>query len=653
MPEPRDPPIGSLAVGLALLCACLPVVWAPDIAVQVVGVAGEVPRYLPWSAPLLLYVAAPIVTLSAFVFFLAPSLLASLAFARPRGFAEWILLSLGGSTCLSISFPALAQAVGAQSRGGKLAIWAGLSALAWCALAAQERWGDASPPPALVPRDRRRLGWSLSIVFAGVALLLPKLFWEDFNLDGLEAYEFGRSLERGVLPSWEMSRGVFGMYANFWTHAYPNHWFLTALGDGEWAIRLPFFLWLVGVLNALMVLIEHASTRALVAAEEAALVLGVACFATVMSFNATYEPFYSDIAEPSATDTLWMFLFLSTCAALWTRRRIVFFVFGLLTYGSSAGGLLLLGLLTLGWALFARADRATILDAAVLVACCGAIGLIHRLISPVVFGHVNDQFSPFNLLRRFFPPTLTEFVRLNALLLPSGILPAVSLLWTRRGDAITRSLAFIAASYFGALYVQAWTNLHQFVPSMLLPLAVFWRLHLQAPRVVQRVLLPVSGVAALVAIQLSLPPHFEIHRVVRKLGTITEVRVGDYADDYPTALRAARSLDALFSPKYRLSYPQQPFGVDSATWLHYASREKPAGFEARYVIQSADTPAPVGAARVATQDGFAVYVADLAAWKADARPTFPRVCQSPVYEPIYRHTYEFFRAWAERQRAGS
>src|SRR5262249_22076269 len=146
-------------------------------------------------------------------------------------------------------------------------------------------------------QDARRLLWILGAALLAVAVLLPKIFWENFNLDGIEAFEFGRSLSTHLLPYWEIQDWVFGFYHNFVVFAYPNHWFITLFGPYEAAARLPFVLYLVVLFATLLLLIERGATRPLTGLEEAALWLGLALYTVVQTYNTNYEPFFADLAE--------------------------------------------------------------------------------------------------------------------------------------------------------------------------------------------------------------------------------------------------------------------------------------------------------------------------------------------------------------------
>ncbi len=137
-----------------------------------------------------------------------------------------------------------------------------------------------------------------------------------------------------------------------------------------------------------------------------------------------------------------------------------------MSYMASPGGLLLLGILAVtivlgkspGWQRQVRT-----LSCVILV--CILIGIIYEVLyNRLLLGGVNNQFSAYNMLRRLYPPALTEFARFNALLFPSGFLPAISLLLVRRKDPEAWALSGVTFLFFVVLYLQAWTSLHQFTP---------------------------------------------------------------------------------------------------------------------------------------------------------------------------------------------
>src|SRR5262245_12935728 len=644
-------------IPLSLGLGCLPSLLGHETVARVSTMyrlsTGSHP-YLQVSEAGLLYVITPAVVASSFVLFLFPGATIAVALGQARSAAEWIVLAFGCSLVLSIALGTVARLVFGGPLASRLLLpfWLGAAALGWAIFILRMSRGIVLTSPFVRWADLRRILWMIGIPFVGAATLVPKIFWENFNVDGIEAFEFGRSLTTHLLPYWEIQDGIFGFYHNFLLFAYPNHWFITLFGPVEAAARLPFLLYLVVLFAVLILLIEWTSVRRLSGIEEGALLLGLASYTVVQVYNTNYEPFFADIAEMAATDTLWVICFLSTCYALWTGQSGWFWVFGLMTHMASPGGLFLLAALLPATFFSPAPERGKQLMAIaqVIGVCLLMTAAYEILYNPLVVDRVNNQFSAKNMLRRLYPPSLTEFIRFNALVFPSGILPALSLLAVRRKDQASWVIAGTTVVYFAGIYLQAWTALHQFTPVMVLPLVVFWRRYLDSSRAMQMWVLPAVGLTTVLSFLLSLPRHFQINQAVREFGQATLYKVGDYERSYERSIRGGSSLSALLPANYRLQYPNQPWGTDSPSWIYYAAREKPPDTTINYVVQPASEPLPFGLERVMTRDGVSVYVRDREVWRRDRERELPRVNQSALYEPIYRRTYQFFREYVERMQ---
>lgn len=653
--ELSDLRLWSLPLGMVLCWLPALLGWGVVARVsEMYGLATGPHPYVQLTHAGLLYVIMPIVVISSFVLFLSPGAIVILAMGQARRLLEWVVLAFGTSTILLIILGTGFKLIfrSPLSLPALLSIWIGTAVLASLVVIYRSR-GASISWPAVGWVDVRRILWMLGATYLGVVTLLPKIFWENFNLDGIEAFEFGRSLTNHVLPYWEIQNGVFGFYQNFIIFAYPNHWFITLFGPFEAAVRLPLVFFVVMLFAALTLLIELGSKRALSALEEAALWLGLALFTVVQVYNTNYEPFFSDMGETAAPDTLLMVFFVSACYALFTGRLKWCLIFALMTYLAGPGGLLLLVALAGVILVYKSPDRGRQLKTlGVAILVCLIIGVLYQLVyNPTVLGGVKDQFSTRNMLRRLIPPTLTEFVRFNALIFPSGILPALFFLTLRRkSDSLAWIFAGCTLLYFGVIYLQAWSALHQFTPVMVLPLIVFWRQYLSFSLRLQRWLLPALAATTIFALVLSLPRHFQINLAIRQFGLATEYKVGSYDKSYEQAVRSDDALYALLPENYRLQYPDQPWGADPPSWLYYSNRIKPKGTVINYVVQSASDPPPPMFTQVAVKDGNSVYVRDLQVWQRDRNQELPKVAGSPLYEPILRRTYRFFREFVERKQ---
>lgn len=649
-------------IGVCLGVSSLPALLGRQLIAEVASLhhlAASSSPYFQVSHAWPLYVLAPLVSVSGMVLFLTPGALLVLAFGRVRNALEWVLLAFGSSIVLTILLGSVAKIlVGPPlTTHSLLLLWLGTAGLAWLFLAFRLSKEAEICFPLTERAQVRRLFAMLAAALLGVAALTPKIFWENFNLDGIEAFEFGRSLTTHLLPRWEIQDGIFGFYHNFVLFAYPNHWFITLFGPIEASVRLPFILYLVVLFAALILLIELRSPRLLSWLEEAVIWLGLALYTVVQAFNTNYEPFFADLAEMAATDTLVIALFLSSCYLLWTNRFAWFWAVALMTCLAGPGALLLFVALAAVTLIVRPENWWSIAKTTVLFICAWVlVGLSYELLyNRLVLDGINNQFSARNMLRRLYPPTFTEFARFNALLFPCGVIPLLSFLAVKRKDFQTLMVVGVTLIYFVVMYLQAWTSLHQFTPIMVLPLVVFWRIYLQESARMQRWLLPAVASSIAVCLYLSIPQHFQINNATREFGQATEYRIGDYENQYELAANAGKNLSALLPEDYRMRYPEQPWGTDSFTWLYYATREKASGTKINYIIQPTSEPPPTSATAVLTKDGISVYVRDFASWQKDRAQEVPKVVVSPLYEPILRRTYEFFRdyvATKERKTRG-
>jgi hypothetical protein len=594
-------------------------------------------------------VVAPVVVVSSFVLYLSPGAILAIVWGKARNVGEWVVFAFAFSLALTVALSTTAKVLFRPpvTSNTLLVLWLGATAVAWLFLGYRLNQAADLPCPVAGWTDVRRILWMVAAALVGVSVLLPKIFWENFNLDGIEAFEFGRSLTTHMLPYWELQDGVFGFYHNFMLFSYANHWFITLVGPFEAAVRLPFILYLVVLFAALLLLIEIGSARKMSALEEAVVWLGLVLYTVVQSFNTNYEPFFADLAEMAATDTRVIALFLSACYALWVDRQKWFWILALMTCLAGPGGMLLIGALAVVL-LIVRPENwlPKLKTVGAFMIAWVVIGLTYEVFYNQLLLHgINNQFSAKNMLRRLFPPTFTEFVRFNALLLPCGVIPVLSFLAARRKDSLGLAVVGITIIYFGILYLQSWTALHQFTPVMILPLVVFWRTYLRSSGSAQKWLLPALAISTACSLFFSLPQHFQINQATREFGQATEYRIGDYERSYEVTARGSKSLSALLPEDYRMKYPEQPWGTDPYSWIYYATRPKDPGATVNYIVQRDSDPQPPLTTQVMAKDGISVYVRDLEVWQRDRARDLPRVVVSPLYEPILRRTYQFFRLY--------
>jgi hypothetical protein len=308
------------------------------------------------------------------------------------------------------------------------------------------------------------LGWTLLTIVALTGILWPKLAHEGLNGDGTEAYELARSLEHHPVPRWDLERwdgpGRFGTPAvnPFLTNSYVVWAGMAVMGRGELAARLP----LVPAVVIAFVLAGSLASRpgrsgwAYLAAVAALYVLWNA-------YYVGYEPPFTDLAEPAATDTLMVALFLAGFAqvlagAAWVGVGSLVLA-GFVLY--SAPVLTLPALAALG--VWTRRWRPILLY-------CGAGALAAG--AALAYGAASGDLADWaRQVRSEYWYDLVDQTRRSAtgrfaglLLLLTGALPLVAVARWRRLSASSRALTCAAGFYLGVALLSSYKNLHYLAP---------------------------------------------------------------------------------------------------------------------------------------------------------------------------------------------
>lgn len=588
--------------------------------------------YWPGALALELWLWAPLVALSACALFLAPGLALAAACGAASGLGRWLMCALAASL---VSVSALACALGLWApelgRGAPFGWCVALfAALLWSGVLLRSARGAPLPWP---PRVAPSLAPALFVPFALFALLGPKFHWESFNGDGVHAFESIRLLLVQPVPFWPEAagdiRGFPGLTSMLF--AFPGAWFVRLLGENEGAARVSVALYLAGVFGAVAALVEHA--RGALRASEAWLIWGaLALYLLVMAFSASYDPYSADIALPATQDTLLAACVLGAIASSLRGERAWTALFTLLSYTSLPSGLMLLGLwLVAAWLCVRPRPTAGLATLGLtLVACVAATRVAPALLDALGLPRPGGEYE--SLLSRFAYLQVADLRRTLFALAPCGIVPGLALLAWRRFDGVSRALALVALGYFVFFYVQAYVSLHHFVPAMLLPLAAFWRSGFAAePTSAPRTRLAVAAGLAL-SLWLSWPASWTPLVHARHIGERLQARVEGYERSAPASLAAASALRHLFPPGLAPQVPGESYGGSPYIWNRYANR---AGDEraptANYWLAPEQLEPPPGAERVASENGFALYVRSREEWSADAHKPLPHPPGAALY----------------------
>ncbi len=471
----------------------------------------------------------------------------------------------------------------------------------------------------------------IGAVFA--AAFLPELFWQDISDDGFEAVEIGRALQWVVVPRFPVSSGFLGLGIGMITMAWSNHWWMLVLGPIEAAARLPITLHAGALTAGIAVLTELGAGRRLLAREWMALTSAVACVLIVLSFNASYGLYFADISSPPAFEAMVVALFCGMLYTAWTKQWSWFLLFG--TLGALARPTaLLVGVLAAAAMWLVVRDRrgdAVRLGVYTVVAFLLAYVSYEVVAARALRETAGIGYQSGGLLGRFRFLTISDPVRLLWVILPAGIAPWLAMLAWRWQDPFARVITIVSIAYAVLFLPLAFTNLHQFVPAMLLPLIVYWRLALRQPPAWRWTVVATMG--CLLSLATALPRDRRIDRVSRATGTAIDYRIGRFDGDfaaYREALRASESVLSILPRDWRSDLTEGRSGEREL--LYYAMQPKPPNTQINYVIQRPDAPPPAAMTPIDSGKGWSAFVADTARWRAARAQTSSLRWRRPAYD---------------------
>lgn len=584
------------------------------------------PYFVPHEA-LLLYVGAPAAVTACVAALVMPGVLFVLAIGGESRVGAFLLKSFGAAYALRVGAHSVALLTFADRLS--FAWFAGLELVLDASLAAlvirrasrgTVRW------PFGTRTEIRRLVTALVIPAVLVTTLLPLFFWQDFNGDGVEALEIGHSLSWYIVPRFPNPMGFGRVGAGMISMAVPVHWFVQLVGPIEAAARLPLALYLPVLYAALIELIEWNASRRLRFGEEAVLVLALATYAAAMCFNATYDPYVTDVASPSAFDTLSALCFAGSILYVWQRDVRWLLLFVAIGMFARPTELILLGALAIGVALVGNSRRAHLRTIAWGAALCVAIVLLN---DGLWLRHVTG-FAHFGGLKRWQYLTLTDVSRFLYVAVPGGLLPFLALALWNKQDREARQLTVACVIYFLLFYVQSFVALHHFVPAMLFPIAVFWRtrFRLHAPWVTGA-----TAVATAACLWASLPRQFHMVRTARQVGCETSYTAGDDPNDRPSdpaSVVQRDLLDALFILNQGVQ-PDRGLRLSAAQIYYYAMRCRADPATAQYIVLPAGAAPPAGTVRIAQNASASLFVRDVAAWQRERTRATLTDWRSPLF----------------------
>jgi hypothetical protein len=450
------------------------------------------------------------------------------------------------------------------------------------------------------------------------AFTWPKLAHEGLNGDGTEAYELARSLEAHPLPRWDLERwegpGRFGTPAvnPFLTNSSLVWAGMAVMGRGELAARLPLVpaLVIAAVLAGGLVSRPGPSGWVYLAAVASLYFLWNA-------YYVGYEPPFTDLAEPAATDTLMIALWLAGFTAIVGGAEAVgvasLVLAAFLLYSApvlTVPALAVLGQKTRRWRPLLLYCGSGALAAAAALAYGARSGDLADWVRQVRSEYWYDLVDQ---ARRSSTGRFT-----GLLLLSTGGLPLLAAARWRRLSVTSRALSCGAALYLALTLLSSYKNLHYLapLPFLLAPAA------LEAAGIRWRV---AATVLVATAFLLSWPTHHATHRETVELGRQSCVEGMGYEE-------ASLAGDVLYSAFARTGQAER-FAVGKHTFVRYALEQDGRECVFRLAPSAAEGWIPVAGREVtfSTRDPEAYARRRLMQPPVPASPLFPRA--SPVALP--------------------
>jgi hypothetical protein len=309
---------------------------------------------------------------------------------------------------------------------------------------------------------------------------------------------------------------------------------------------------------------------------------------------------------------------------------------------------MVLGLLAVAIFLVMRAERKKLL--ALIISAIGLCLVIALLYDKVYIPRIASAgavgYESLSALERMRYIRLIDFQRLNFGVFPSGILPFFSLLLYPWQDRLARTITLVIAGYFGIFFFQGYVALHHFVPVMILPLIVFWRLILSHRVPFRRGLYAATAVAGAVALFLALPRSFDLNHVIREIGQKMIIRIGDYETDHQAQVAHDTLFFKLFAPDWDVEDASQELITGYNSLIYYGSLPKLTGAPINYIVQSSQDLAPAGFTPIAQDDSAVIYVRDLDEWSRDRYRPLRTDTRSPLFT-LPRSTLFNYFYWRE------
>ena len=591
IPEALFNRLGLLTAVSLLLCAMAPGIVAYTVGLYDFAVSSG-PYFVPQQA-LVLYLAVPLVMLGLIISILSPGLFLAARFVSTPTFSTWLLSGFGFSFLL-VSFAAGLGEFATQRLFLDRAFIVLLTLINLaCYLIAKSDRAERTLAGIAWRKHRHEITAMIALPVVILVFFLPKFFWENLNGDTAHVLFSSKLLLGSMNPYWPETGGPYASDPGFATSLtnYANAWFLRLFGETEFSIRALVLICMPVLFTAFMALIRHGKNQINEARTVlfVALALGLASF--VFMYSAAYDPYRADMATPMAREMLLMICYFGFILFYLEKRVWLTALFSTLTVLVVPSGMPLLGFWVAASVVCLR--PIPIRMAAITVASV-FVCLVVSVLLPIILGAYGQpvpggEFHSGGIINRLKFVTFHQIHRIAYMLLPVGIVPALSMLWIRHQDRVSMALTLVVLMYFGLFYFQAYRILlHHFIPAILIPVIILWRYDLmQGERHKKTMAAGLTGALAL-ALILSLPSSFRIHTESRAFGQMLHLAdtLETKAEEVDRLGQSHQLIELIVPPMQCSSDPYNEFYVAPGTMYYYAQRSErpnpPINFVIRY-----------------------------------------------------------------------
>lgn len=611
--------------------------WALGSIVGMHALAGHATPYLIPEKFWLFNVVGPLSAVAVSLFFVWPGLLLASAQGLGRDLVLWLLMGFVWSMVVLCVPPMILNQMGlGVLRGG--AYFGFVALVNAVALGIYYlRYGRGAVAPDFLA-NRGTVLSALVLGFLTLAVMSAKFYWENFSPDGAGVLNFVRLFIYTDWPFWPPDAGAIQVAPGVTSFLFdlPASWYQRLIGENELAMRLPYILYIGMIYVVAMGLIRLGRDWVPAMTDHGLIIAAFMIYTLSIIYSGGYNPYFGDSPMPAARETLVGAFFLGIVYFALSGQMAAMWVAGIVSYLLlPTGGLWMLLTTAAIFVVCRPRDWRRLFHLGALMVVCAAIGSVGPVIIRAFDMPVpGSEFDLRGIVNRLRYVTFWEPSRLAYLIVPSGILPVVSMFFWKRQDDVARVLTLITAVFFLFWYFQGYrVLLHHFIPAMIPPLVVMWRYDYLAQTrnfVLSRAAIALALIAAL---WLAFPLKPGLHQFSREIGASVELR-GDRYEGYQT--RALGTFHEIFGELFPIQYTEDGasnnyFG-GPMVWLHYAVQPKAADQQITYVLQPDEFEAPDGATLFQSFDGYSLWIIDVARHKANLATTFTTQFGAPIYQ---------------------